>query len=311
MRLSRIPNQISFTRPEPEDPPMPYSIQPSDEDVESALRRIAREEAEGALAAIRAEVDLGPRVHEMRKAVKKLRGLLRLVRPVFPEAGAENAVLRDAGRGLSGLRDAAVQLATLEDLSEGMDAARRADLLAPFQEAAPHHDARAGSEMLPPFADAMASLRDRSEGWTLRRDGWDALEPGLKATWEAARKAMKQARRHPEPEHLHEWRKRAKDHWYQARLLHPIWPAMMKPHVEAADELGEVLGDINDLAVLRERLDLAPLAAALRSEARDLASLRHAELMARAIPLGRRLFAGPAVSLAARWGAWWTLREAP
>jgi CHAD domain-containing protein len=289
---------------------LPYAILPGDGSVESALHRIAREEAELALAAVRGDGDLGPRVHEMRKAVKKLRGLLRLLRPVLPEARAENAHLRDAGRALSDLRDAAVQLATLERLSEGMEETRRARLLAPFREAAAHHDAAAEAAALPAFAEAIADLLARSEDWRLRRDGWDALEPGLAATWEAARAALRQARKDPQPDHLHEWRKRAKDHWYQARLLQPIWPALMKPHVEAADELGELLGQVNDLAVLHGRLDAAPLDESLRSEARDLATLRHAELMARALPLGRRLFAGEAGALTARWGAWWRLRAA-
>ncbi|EYD74003.1 hypothetical protein Rumeso_04445 [Rubellimicrobium mesophilum DSM 19309] len=288
---------------------MPYAILPEDESVEAALRRIAREEAGLALSAVRGEGDLGPRVHEMRKVVKKLRGLLRLLRPVLPEAKAENARLRDAGRALSDLRDAAVQLSTLERLAGDMDGTRRARLLAPFQEAAAHHDASAEAAALPAFAEAMSDLLARSEGWTLRRDGWDALEPGLMATWDAARAALRQARKHPEPHHLHEWRKRAKDHWYHARLLQPIWPALMKPHVEAADTLGEMLGQVNDLAVLLGRLDAAPLDEGLRSEARDLATLRHAALMAEALPLGRRLLAGDAEALAARWGAWWKLRE--
>ena len=286
---------------------MPYAILPEDPSVEAALRRIAKEEAEGALAQIGAPGDLGPRVHAMRKTVKKLRGLLRLVQPVFPHAKAENAVLRDAGRVLSGLRDAAVQLATIERLTEGIPKDRRARLLAPFQDEARQHDAQAAPQSLPAFA-AMASLRDRSENWRLRRDGWNALEPGLATTWTAARKALKAARHDPEPDNLHEWRKRVKDHWYQARLLRPLWPHLMDPHIVAADELGEVLGQVNDLAVLRERLEAAPIEEGLRSEARDLASLRHAELMATALPLGRLLLAGSAEALTDRWGSWWRLR---
>ena len=75
---------------------MPFAILPEDATVEAALRRIAREEAEGALSEVRGTGPLAPRVHAMRKAVKKLRGLLRLVRPVFSDAKAENEVLRDA-----------------------------------------------------------------------------------------------------------------------------------------------------------------------------------------------------------------------
>lgn len=290
---------------------MPFAILPEDQSVEAALRRIAREEAEGALGQVRGQGDLGPRVHEMRKAVKKLRGLLRLVRPVFPEAQVENTILRDAGRGLSDLRDGAVQLATVTRLSAEMPEERRERLLAPFREAAGAADSQAGGFLLPPFAAAMASVRDRSEGWRLDADGWEAIEPGLSATWSAARKAMRQARRDPGAEALHEWRKRAKDHWYQARLLRPLWPRLMGPHVEAADELGEILGEVNDLAVLRDRLEAAPLEEALRSEARDLADLRRAALLGQAFPLGRHLFAGPAEAIFARWGAWWDRRGEP
>jgi hypothetical protein len=99
---------------------MAYAITPEDASVEDALRRIVREEAQNALDQVSGEGDLSARVHEMRKTVKKLRGLLRLVRPVFLEARAENAVLRDAGQGLSGLRDAAVQFATAEKLSRDL-----------------------------------------------------------------------------------------------------------------------------------------------------------------------------------------------
>jgi CHAD domain-containing protein len=289
---------------------MPYAILPADETVEAALRRIAREEAEGALAAIRREGPLGPRVHEMRKAVKKLRGLLRLVRPAFPEAAAENARLRDAGRALSDLRDAAVQRATVERLAAGMEEGRRAALLAPFRAAEARQDAEADAAPLPAFADAMAALLERSDGWRLRRDGWDGIEAGLAQTWRAARATMKAASRDPSPEPLHEWRKRAKDHWYQARLLEPIWAGMMAPHVAAADELGEALGQVNDLAVLRDRLEADDFAADLRGEARALARARHDALLAAAFPLGRRLFAGKARGLTGRWRVWWDLRAA-
>lgn len=287
---------------------MAYAFALEDPSVGDAVRRIAQEEAGHALGMVRATGELGPRVHAMRKTVKKLRGLLRLVRPVFPQARAENAVLRDAGRGLSGLRDAAVQLATVELLAARLPDDRREALVLPFREAAAHHDARAEEEMLPPFADVMDALILRSESWQLTEDDWDAIEPGLAATWTAARRAMKAVHRTPDAEALHEWRKRVKDHWYQARLLKPIWPDLMDPHIRATDDLGERLGLVNDLAVFRERIEAAPLSPELRAEAHDLATLRHAELMEQIMPLGRRLLVGKAEALTDRWGMWWRLR---
>ncbi len=287
---------------------MSYAIHARDPSVEAAVRRVAREEAESALSQISADGPLGPRVHAMRKSVKKLRGLLRLVRPVLKEARRENAVLRDAGQGLSSLRDAAVMLSVVQGLADGIDETRRGALLAPFLEAAGHQDARAAEAALPGFRQAMEGVLARSQEWHLSRDGWAALGPGLATTWDAARAAMKAARRDPSADAMHEWRKRAKDHWYQARLLAPIWPAMMDPHVSAADDLGELLGQVNDLAVLDAHLDGADLDDALRDEVRALARTRHTELTARAVPLGRRLFAGDAEGLFDRWQAWWDRR---
>ena len=75
---------------------MTYAFLASDPSVQAAVSRVAREEAEGALAQVHGDGPLAPRVHAMRKAVKKLRGLVRLVRPVMRGAAAENAALDGA-----------------------------------------------------------------------------------------------------------------------------------------------------------------------------------------------------------------------
>lgn len=286
---------------------MPYAFLPTDDSVAEAAARVAREEAEGALRAARGDGPLGPRVHEMRKAVKKLRGLLRLLRPVMPGARAEDAALRDAGRVLASLRDAAVVLATAERASQGMPEGRRGVLLSPFRRAAEAAAGASGAD-LGAFAGAMEGLVGRIPGWRVERDGWKALAPGLRATWGAARAALREARADPAPEALHEWRKRVKDHWYQARLLAPMWPEMMAAQVAAADDLGERLGRANDLAVLRERLDGAGLDGALRDEAALAVAALYGEEVAAAFPLGERLLAERPRALARRWGAWWALR---
>lgn len=288
---------------------MPYAILSSDASVNDAFHRILREQIEEAVAAARGEGELAPRVHAMRKGVKKMRGLMRLVRPVLPEAASGNALLREAGRRLSELRDSAVMLAAVARIAEGIDPARRAALEAPFRAHAADH-AESAAAILPAFAEALENVLHEAGGWRLRKDGWAALEPGLAATWDAARRTMRAARAEPGVEAIHDWRKRVKDHWYQARLLMPIWPEMMKPHVAAADALGEWLGEANDLAVLTERLGQTDLAPDLVEEAGQRAEARRREILATAFPLGRRLFAADPDHLLARWRVWWELREA-
>ena len=79
--------------------------------------RIAREQIDKAIA-IAEDAGQAPakRVHEARRRAKKLRALLRLVRPDFSDYAAENAFVRDAARGLSAARDTKVAEDTLDRL---------------------------------------------------------------------------------------------------------------------------------------------------------------------------------------------------
>src|SRR5436190_3926399 len=65
-------------------------------------------------------------IHEARKALKKARAALRLLRPRLEPAAyrAENALLRDAGRALAPLREARSML-------DALAALRRRDAAAP------------------------------------------------------------------------------------------------------------------------------------------------------------------------------------
>ena len=103
---------------------------------------------------------------------------------------------------------------------------------------------------------------------------------------------------------MHEWRKRVKDLWYHLRLLHDVWPAALAGPEQEAHALSDLLGDHHDLTVLIEELRDG-------EEERlvgELAERRQGELLAEAIPLGRRLYAEKpgrfGGRLEAYWGAW-------
>jgi hypothetical protein len=95
---------------------MGYRFRRDDASVEAGVRRIADEQLGKAVAALGGEA-LHEGVHDARKRVKKLRGLLRLVRPGFKGYAEENRTLRDAARTLSGLRDHAAMIETLDRLA--------------------------------------------------------------------------------------------------------------------------------------------------------------------------------------------------
>ena len=83
---------------------------------------------------------------------------------------------------------------------------------------------------------------------------------------------MAEATRDVSDNTLHEWRKRAKDLRYQLQFLCKAWPGVIDAAVAEAHDLGDILGDDHDLALLRQLLcaDVRDRRAAIAS-ADDLA----------------------------------------
>jgi hypothetical protein len=82
----------------------------------------------------------------------------------------------------------------------------------------------------------------------------------------------------------------------------------MRAHAQAADDLGDALGDHHDLAVLRATVAEAPAAYGEPVTIEVLEALvtrRQRTLEANALTLGARLFAEPTKALARRWGTYW------
>ena len=291
---------------------MAFRVALGDADLSSAMRRIAAEEVVRAEAeAADPALSIEQRIHQARKRTKRLRGLLRLLRPAFPDYAREAKGLRHAARGLSRLRDRDVMIATHDTLiaETGADRRRHAPVRAHLTRARNRIAAHSDPEgALATYLAEMRALGARIPGWHLEGKDRAILRAGLARTWERARKAMTEAQETGEIEPLHDWRKRVKDHWYQARLLAPLDPARIKTQAKAAGALGEILGDVHDLDVYRLHLG-GPEATGLnperRAELTALADARIAGLERQAFAKGAGLFAQSPEDLAAEWAAAW------
>jgi CHAD domain-containing protein len=232
---------------------MAYRLALAD-DLAASLQSVARDQLEGAADGLADGDDPVEAVHDARKRIKKTRAALRLARPGLPKRvyRAENSALRDTARGLSGARDADVMVETAEKLGER-------------------------------FAGHAA--------WPVEGDERAVLVPALRRTYARGRVAFARADRRPTGEHLHEWRKRVKDLWYQEKLVSEAWPGVLEAQAEEAKALSKLLGDDHDLAVLAELLDAEPELADDPDVVRDLIGRRRSELLDAVRALGRRVYA--------------------
>jgi len=316
----------AVTQPEPEpDRSGPesskrarYRLGPGDPAEE--VRRVAMGRVDSAVTALR-EVpgrDRADAIHTARKDMKKLRAVLTLVRG---ELGGkayrkESAQFRDAAKKLSESRDAEVLSSTLDSVLRDYpkDAPSLDLLIGDLAERRRSASASAGDKSVEQtivvVADEIEAGGSRIPEWPLGKSDWSLFETGLARSYRSARKSLAAVERGasadglPEPGHAHTFRKRVKELWYSLRLLEDAWPEGLAGPTEAADDLADLLGDYNDLSVLLDETDS-------RSEV-DFSVLtetvhrRQADLLNRALPIARRLYAEEPEAFTTRIGAYWS-----
>jgi CHAD domain-containing protein len=271
--------------------------------VPDGMRRIARGQLDQGIEELEGQPNrkLDEAVHETRKRLKRLRAALRLERFAIGEETyrRENTTFRDLGKRLSAPRDAKVLIETLDALSERFGDELPRDQTAPLRDQLGERHKRAVTKLrrVPAtFAGARAQLdeaRIRSASWTYDSDGFDALRPGLERIYRRGRRSMRAAADDPTDEHLHEWRKRAKDLWHALQIVRPADPKRMKARANRAHQLSDLLGDDHDLAVLREHVaesDPPVMQESARAALLSVIDRRRVSLQREALKLGAHVY---------------------
>ena len=198
-------------------------------------------------------------IHETRKALKRLRALVGLLREELGEQRfrREHEILRDAARRLAGARDAEVMVGTLDALLQRhpRKLARRhslielrkrlvAERVVAVRRAGDARDTRAQ------VLRELRSLHERAQRWNLpERPGIALVEKDLRWIYrQGYDRKGRVARGKGGARKLHEWRKRVKDLRYAAEILG------LRPLARRAEELGDLLGEEHDLVVLAAQL---------------------------------------------------------
>ena len=262
----------------------------------SALADALRNAASEAQAAL-ARPDPEKAVHDIRKAFKRLRALLRLVRGGrrSEEAKALRRELGEAARKLSGARDGTARTDALDDLVRkgGLDR-KRADRLSRREIAASTED-EAALQALASHRTEIESLimRCRSKAPDLADNlGRKALVRSLTDDYRRARRRLRLVDP-TDDESLHDLRKSVIAQRYQMELATPGWPRMGKLWVDELQKLRDKLGKHHDLAVLTETRSNDEDGAFPDDDREYLlrsAGMRQDHLAGSSLRLGRRIF---------------------
>jgi CHAD domain-containing protein len=256
---------------------MSYSLTPA-ERLMGGVRRVVKEQLDRAGGLLSGEDDRDTAVHESRKAFKKIRAVLRLLRPglhrdVFKR---ENRACRDAGRLLAPLREATVRLSTAAMIGA-------TDLLGELEQELERAWAQANEAgRIRAVIARLGEISNRLPSWPQAVDT-DQLRAGLERVFSEGEGALTRVLSEPTGDHFHEWRKQVKYLWYHVRLLMAYRPELLKPLVDDLVALSNLLGDEHDLADLEARVGDRHLIAAQRMA-----------LQSRASELGKAVYAGPA-----------------
>jgi CHAD domain-containing protein len=245
-------------------------------------------------------------VHETRKAIKRLRAMLRLVRDSISLDcyHTDNAALKLIAAELGAVRDSWVMAQILDrllphdhDLADSV-----ATLVDRLQD---RYKAESSAVLdnaahMASILDQLENARKRAERWTIVAGeqstpiphAFATVEPGMQRVYKRGRRGMRIVADSPTDTLLHVWRKRAKYLRHQVEALNVLDPSGLGAMEVDLEQLTDALGDDHDLAVLLARIkddphltdgiNTDPIVGAICGKRRELQDY--------AITLGRRRF---------------------
>jgi len=230
--------------------------------VEAEFRRIAGEEIDAIETLLRDAPEGRQRaVHGARKGLKRLRGLLKLIKEGNPDfAGSENERLGNISRNLSVARDADALIEALDRLSDHSlkrkDVMRIGPIRAYLEQRRDRivHEQMESATVIHEVLEGLKDSRASFDSASLSGESLELLANGYDRMLAKARKSMKKAGSKREAEAFHDMRKALKHHWMHLQLLEDM-PGVLPARKKRAERLGNKLGQLNDIYNMFEVLD--------------------------------------------------------
>jgi CHAD domain-containing protein len=233
-----------------------------DETVSSEIQRIVLRQLEVATSELTSigDPESDEAIHDARRRIKKIRAVIRLVRPVLDNSSRPvESDLRRVNRMLAPVADGQGVIATLDELARRYSkvlprktvATLRSDLIARERRI---DSAAEAAHVLQRATATLRAERRRVKRWRLKVDGFRAIAPGLKESVRRARNAMLAAWIHPSAAQFHAWRRHVKEHWFHVRLLEGRCGDHLMRDQRRLEALDGVLGEYHNLVLLRDVL---------------------------------------------------------
>ena len=294
---------------------MPFCIL-ANESVEVAIKRIANEELNNIVHELQDDdLEYDEKIHQLRKRCKRLRGLIRLVRPQLRSRfQVENKFYRDLAKEFTSIRDSQALLESLDRLleyfSEQFSYQPIYDLLNKHKARLLKNDLTL-NERLNVVTEKVYIARTRIYSWKIKRDGFTAIKNGLKKTYTDGRNAMFEAYSCLNTTSFHEWRKHVKYHMFHLLLINRIKKKSIMKRYHDLYILSEYLGEYHDLANLSnfihnntENFHDQDMIDSIT----ELIERRHSELREIAKPISAKLYAKKPKKLITElekyWNSW-------
>ena len=239
-------------------------------------------------------------IHEIRKTCKRLRALLRMVRPKLSARSFRKAdrKIRNLARHLAGRRDSKVLTDTLDKIAQHFSPLLDDTALSPVSDslqaqlalANENSEATGDSHTLEKRLMRVRRVIDRID---CSRISHKTLVSGMTDSYRHGRRAYKALRQTPDTVNGHYLRKQAKYLGYQLQFVTGWNDDALAPLIEDFHRLEDTLGNDHDLAVLAEMLADQPqlCPGKTRKELLDaLVESRRVALLSKALRLAGKLY---------------------
>jgi len=283
--------------------------------VQDSIQKIANELIKESISECRSkQLTNDDIIHSVRKKCKRIRGLLRIVRPNIGNLYRnENQFYRDLAHNLSDARDRRVIIETLEKLGSLTKNKSHFDMFQDIIQKKEESNRLFNiSKLVKEFELTIADSLKGIKNWQLEEKKFNSLKGGLGKTYRRGKNAMINTFQNPTTENYHEWRKRVKYHYFHLEFLIPVWENIISEHCNEVHRLSEMLGYDHDLCILKELINSDPKLIE-NSRARriisDTIDVEQIDLRIKIKLLGKKVFAEKARQLLKRLEQYWDVWE--